>query len=121
MLHCGNHSTRKGEMKKELNKKMLKQLYTKEGKSLAKIAKIFSCSSPTVRSRCVEYGIPIREPKNSHRADKALRTVFFDQEQLEKLDRLAANTRVPKAVYIREAVDLALKKHERPSKRSQKK
>jgi hypothetical protein len=103
-------------MRKELNKKMLKQLYIKEGKSLAKIAKILSCSSPTVRNRCVEYGIPIREPRNSHRADKALRTVFFDQEQLEKLDRLAEKTRVPKAVYIREAVDLALKKYERHSK-----
>ena len=108
-------------MKKELNKKLLKQLYIKEGKSLAKIAEILSCSSPTVRNRCVEYGIPIREPRNSHRADKALRTVFFDQEQLEKLDRLAAKTRVPKAVYIREAVDLALKKHEKPSRRRKKK
>ena len=108
-------------MKKALDKKKLKQLYTQEGMSLAKIAEIFSCSSPTVRSRCVEYGIPIREPKNSRRADKALRTVFFDQEQLEKLDRLAAKTRVPKAVYIREAVDLALQKHERPLKRRQKK
>ena len=108
-------------MRKALNKKMLKQLYIKEGKSLAKIAEILSCSSPTVRNRCVEYGIPIREPRNSHRGDKALRTVFFDQDQLEKLDRLAAKTRVPKAVYIREAVDLALKKYESPSKRRQKK
>jgi DNA invertase Pin-like site-specific DNA recombinase len=100
-VNCCDQPTRKGEMKKELDKKLLKQLYTKEGKSLAKIAEILSCSSPTVRNRCVEYGIPIREPRNS--------------------DRLAAKTRVPKAVYIREAVDLALKKHERPSPKRQKK
>ena len=100
-------------MRKELNKKTLQRLYIKEGKSLAKIAEILSCSPPTVRSRCVDYGIPIREPKSVKGTDKALRTVFLDKKQLDKLDRLSALTRVPKAAYIREAVDLVLDKYER--------
>jgi hypothetical protein len=61
----------------------------------------------------VDYGIPIREPKSAKGTDKALRTVFLDKKQLDKLDRLSAVTRVPKAAYIREAVDLVLDKYER--------
>ena len=99
-------------MRKELNKKTLKRMYLKEGKSLATIARLLSCSPPTVRSRCVDYGIPIREPKSVKGTDKALRTVFLDKKQLDKLDRLTALTRVPTAAYIREAVDLVLYKYE---------
>ncbi len=104
-------------MRKELNKKTLLKLYIKEGKSLAKVAQILSCSPPTVRNRCVEYGIPIREPKTVRGSNKALRTVFFEKKQLDKLDRLSAKTRVPKAAYIREAVDIVLNKYEKLLKR----
>ena len=43
-----------------VNKSALQRLFVKEGKSLSKIAEMFSCSPPTVRSRCREYGIKIR-------------------------------------------------------------
>ena len=44
---------------------------------------------------------------------KVLRTVFLDKEQLARLNRLSAITRVPKAVYIREGIDIILKKSEK--------
>jgi len=44
---------------------------------------------------------------------KKLTTLYIDVELLERLNRLSAMTRVPKAVYTREAVDLALEKHEK--------
>ena len=108
-------------MKKELNKETLKRLYIKEGKSLTKIAEMFSCSPPTIRSRCREYGIKTREPKRIKGVAKVLRSSYFDKGQLEKLDRLSAKTRVPKAVYIREALDLMLGKYENELKGSLKK
>jgi len=40
-----------------VDKSAIERLYVKEGKSLSKIAEMFSCSPPTVRSRCREYGI----------------------------------------------------------------
>ena len=43
---------------------------------------------------------------------KVLRTLFLDEKQLERLKRLSAKTRVPQAVYIREGLDLVLKKYE---------
>jgi len=100
-------------MVKALTKDKLKRLYIKEGKSLAKIAEILSCAPATVQKRCREYGIKIREPKNIKGVEKVLRSVYFDKEQLGKLDRLSAKTRVPKAVYIRDAIDLVLNKYEK--------
>ncbi len=44
---------------------------------------------------------------------KILRSIYIDIEQLERLDRLSAKTRVPKAAYIREALELVLKKYEK--------
>ena len=44
---------------------------------------------------------------------KKLTTLYVDVELLERLNRLSALTRVPMAVYTREAVDLALDKHEK--------
>ena len=40
-----------------------------------------------------------------------MRTIYFDEEQIERLRKLSAKTRVPQAVYIRDAVDLVLKKY----------
>lgn len=102
--------------KKTLKKATLKKLYITEEKSLATIAQMLSCSPPTVRSRCLEYGIKIREAKGGKRADKVLRTVFFDERQLERLNRLSTMTRVPRAVYFREAIDVVLAKHEKQLK-----
>jgi len=96
-----------------LNKSVLQRLYIKEGKSLVKVAEMFSCSPLTVRSRCKEYGIKTREPKRNKGVDKILRTVYFDKGQLERFDMLSAKTRVPKAVYMRDAIDLVLKKYEK--------
>jgi predicted DNA-binding protein len=51
---------------------------------------------------------------------KILRSIYIDIEQLEKLDILSAKTRVPKATYIREALELVLEKYERQMKATQK-
>ena len=51
---------------------------------------------------------------------KILRSIYIDIEQLEKLDSLSAQTRVPKATYIREALELVLEKYERQMKYTQK-
>ena len=47
---------------------------------------------------------------------KKLTTLYVDVELIERLNKLSAITRVPKAVYTREAVDLALDKHEKQIK-----
>jgi len=52
---------------------------------------------------------------------KALRTVFVDEITLARLNKLSAITRIPKAVFIREGVDLMFDKHERQLKSKGKK
>jgi hypothetical protein len=47
---------------------------------------------------------------------KKLTTLYVDVELVERLNKLSALTRVPMAVYTREAVDLALDKHEKQIK-----
>ena len=51
-------------------------------------------------------------------AKKALRSVYLDLEQVERLKRLSDKTRVPQAVYIREGLDLVMSKHEKRLKKS---
>ena len=43
---------------------------------------------------------------------KKLTTLYVEVKQEERLKKLSAITRVPKAVYTREAIALVLKKHE---------
>jgi hypothetical protein len=100
-------------IKKKLKKVTLERLYVTEEKSLATIAQMLSCSPRTIRSRCVDHGIEIRESRRGKGTDKVLRTVFIDERQLERLARLSAMTRVPQAIYIREAIDIALAKYEK--------
>ena len=50
---------------------------------------------------------------------KLLRTVFLDVEQIERLRKLSAKTRVPQAVYIREGIDFALNKHLEKTRKKQ--
>jgi predicted DNA-binding protein len=52
---------------------------------------------------------------------KKLTTLYVDVELLERLNKLSAMTRVPMSVYTREAVDLALDKHEKQIKVQQEK
>ena len=52
---------------------------------------------------------------------KMLRTVFIDEITAARLNKLSALTRVPKAVFIREGIDLMLDKHEKKLKRRRKK
>ena len=52
---------------------------------------------------------------------KLLRTVFIDEITAARLNKLSALTRVPKAVFIREGIDLMLDKHEKKLKRKPKK
>ena len=52
---------------------------------------------------------------------KKLTTLYLDIELVERLNRLSALTKVPMAVYTREAVDLALNKHEKQIKMQQEK
>ena len=51
-------------------------------------------------------------------AKKALRSVYLDLEQVERLKILSDKTRVPQAVYIREGLDLVMSKHEKRLKKS---
>ena len=44
---------------------------------------------------------------------KILRTVFVDEITVARLNKLSAITRIPKAVLIREGIDLTLDKHEK--------
>jgi predicted DNA-binding protein len=44
---------------------------------------------------------------------KKLTTLYLDVELVKRLNKLSAMTRVPMAVYTREAIDLALDKHEK--------
>jgi hypothetical protein len=43
--------------------------------------------------------------------NKVLRSIYIEVEQLEKLKALSQRTKVPQAVYIREALDLILQKY----------
>ena len=52
---------------------------------------------------------------------KILVSIYPEKEQLKRLDKLSAMTRVPKAEYIREGIDLLLKKYEEPPKDKRKK
>ena len=52
---------------------------------------------------------------------KLLRTVFVDEITLARLNKLSAITRIPKAVLIREGIDLTLDKHEGKLKRKRNK
>jgi len=51
---------------------------------------------------------------------KKLTTLYLDVELIKRLNRLSALTRVPMAVYTREAVDIALDKYEKEIKVQQK-
>ena len=42
---------------------------------------------------------------------KVLRSLYLDVEQVERLKKLSVKTKVPQAVYIREAIDLVLNKY----------
>jgi len=52
---------------------------------------------------------------------KKLTTIYLDEEHIARLNKLSESTRVPKQVYIREAIDIALDKHEKRLKRKRKK
>jgi len=108
-------------IKKNLRKATLERLYVTEEKSLATIAQMLSCSPRTIRSRCVEHGIEIRESRRGKGTDKVLRTVFIDERHIARLARLSAMTRVPQAIYMREAIDIALAKYEKLLKGERKK
>lgn len=49
---------------------------------------------------------------------KALRSVYLESEQVERLKNLSAITRVPQAVYIREGLDLVMDMYEKKIKKS---
>ena len=52
---------------------------------------------------------------------KLLRTVYVDEITVARLNKLSAITRIPKAVLIREGIDLTLDKHEKQLKNKLKK
>lgn len=49
---------------------------------------------------------------------KALRSVYLDMQQVERLKLLSEKTRVPQAVYIREGLDLVMNKYEKKIRHS---
>lgn len=42
---------------------------------------------------------------------KILRSIYMDIDQLAKIKELSEKTKIPQAVYIREAIDLMLQKY----------
>ncbi len=43
---------------------------------------------------------------------KVLRSIYLDITQVEKIKKLSERTKVPQAVYVREGLDLLLRKYE---------
>lgn len=52
---------------------------------------------------------------------KKLISVYMDEEQIKRLARLSAKTRVPRSVYIRDGLDFILDKCEKKLKGKHKK
>ena len=44
---------------------------------------------------------------------KILSSIYLEIPQIERLDKLSAKTRVAKAVYIREGIDLLLQRYKK--------
>ncbi len=44
-------------------------------------------------------------------SEKVLRSLYMEIEQIERLKKLSAQTRVPQAAYVREGIDYVLNKH----------
>jgi predicted DNA-binding protein len=44
--------------------------------------------------------------------NKVLRSIYLDIAQVEKIKALSERTKVPQAVYVREGLDLLLRKYE---------
>jgi predicted DNA-binding protein len=57
----------------------------------------------------------IMAPRNLH-----AQSIYLEPEKAEALDELAALTRIPKAVLLREAVDDLLTKYRRPKESKRK-
>ena len=49
-------------------------------------------------------------------ADKVLRTIYVELDQIKKLKKLSEKTKVPQAEYIREGLDLVLRKYQKQLK-----
>ena len=47
---------------------------------------------------------------------KVLRTVYLDADKVKKIKKLSEKTRVPQAEYIREGLELLLRKYQRKVK-----
>ena len=43
---------------------------------------------------------------------KVLNTIYLDQEQVDRIEKVCFETRLPKSVIVREGVDLVLAKYE---------
>ena len=52
---------------------------------------------------------------------KILSSIYLEIPQRERLDELSAKTKVPKAVYVREGLELLLQKYEEQLKGKHKK
>ena len=110
---CKLYGIKRSRRRKYVNleKSVLLKLYVREGESMNEIASRYSCSLSTVLKRCKEYGIKIRDAEMVKGSNKALRSIYLDIEQVERLKELSAQTRVPQAAYVREGIDLVLNRH----------
>ena len=52
---------------------------------------------------------------------KIFSCIYLEIPQIERLDKLSAKTKVPKAVYVREGLELLLQKYEEQLKGKHKK
>ena len=59
--------------------------------------------------------------KEGDKKVKILRSLYFDECKVGRLNQLAALTRIPKAALLREGIDLMLDKHEKQLKAKRKK
>ena len=54
-------------------------------------------------------------------SEKVLLSIYLDIEQIERLKKLSAKTRVPQAEYVREGIDYVLKKHSEKTRKKKSK
>ena len=65
--------------------------------------------------------LPVADDSHMGRTKRAIETLYLDPEKLELLKQFAAETRIPRSVLLREAVDDLLVKHGKASRAAKRK
>jgi transposase-like protein len=79
-------------MMEGLDKETLKRLYIKERKATREIARIFGCSSSTIKDRCKKYGIKLRPSQKGKlkglNKETVKRLYLKEQKSINKIAKL---------------------------------